>query len=109
MKQVNDEMNDSRSVLGVICSSYDSFFGMRSKKIAELHDGAQGRGGGYDGGRAGKGPAIPVMPRCPGSAAGAALRDFTAEAGSGNERCWRRSMEIRRSQMISAGMTWPSH
>lgn len=34
MKQVNDEMNDSRSVLGVICSSYDSFFDAE-KKIAD--------------------------------------------------------------------------
>ena len=47
-------MSEARSVLGVICSAYDSFF-EAEKKIADYIMEHKETGCGYDSGRTGKG------------------------------------------------------
>ena len=73
MRQAEYDMGETRSALGVICSSYDEFF-EAEKKIAdymmehkaEVVDMTVG------------GPAGPATPLYPGFAGGAASKDSTA-------------------------------
>lgn len=68
-------MSEARSVLGVICSAYDSFF-EAEKKIADYIMEHKEQAVDIDSGRTGKGPAVPVMLLCQDFAADVVLRDF---------------------------------
>ena len=77
MRQAEYDMGETRSALGVICSSYDEFF-EAEKKIADFMMEHKAEVVDIDGGRVWPGPAGPATPLYPGFAGGAASKDSTA-------------------------------